>query len=427
MDDSWEQIKALASPVGAELLARAARLAPDRLTRLQALRRDTPVRMSAAAVEMLELRKRAKGKFARADRMFFTREGLEQATGEVIARYRATRFPVGAPLLDACCGIGSDALALAERGPVLGVERNPALMACASANVRRCGTQHPIALICADVTAIDLDRLRLRGFTAAFFDPSRRADASAGGRRRVHDAEHYAPPLSWLRALTERFGAVGAKVSPAIDDDALARTGACVEFISERGECKEAALWYGEAAASLIHPADCGEVTGYFATVLKSGSAPTTLTPAAVVEPPVTALSCWLYEPDPAVVRAHLVGTLAERLCAAPLALGIAYLTADCCAPTPFATAYRILDAMPFNLKHLQKWLRRAGRRVEVVKRRGTPLDPDEMRRRLDHADLRDAPSIVLVLTRIEGRAFALLCDLPVRDADELSARPEAP
>jgi hypothetical protein len=369
--------------------------------------------LAAAAVELLELRQRARTKFAQADRMFFTREGLEQATGEAVARYRAGRFPVGSQILDACCGIGSDLVALAACGPTLAVDHNSLTLACARANALACGPDHPAAFLCADVTGLDLGRLRRCGITAAFFDPSRRVDAATGGRRRARDAAEYAPPLSWLQALTGHFSAVGAKVSPAIDDDALAQTGAEVEFISARGECKEAALWYGLAAETLIGHHVSPVRNTYIATVLRPGVPPATLTAEAESEPAASAPGAWLYEPDPAVIRAHLVGTLAIHLDAAPLEPQVAYLTADHYQETPFATGYRILDAMPFHLKHLQQWLRRHGRRAEVVKRRGVPLEPEEMRRRLAHPDLANAPATVLVLTQVGGKPFALLCDPP--------------
>ncbi len=404
------------------MLLRAACLPPDRLTRLQRLRREIAPELAAAVVEQLELRERARTKFTAASRLFFTREGLEQSTTEAISLYRAARFPAGAPILDACCGIGGDAMALATRGPVLAVDLNPITAACARANAVVCTPPHPIGLLCADVTSIDLDRLSRKGFTAAFFDPSRRRDSASGDRRRARNAAEYAPPLAWLRELVSRFAFVGAKVSPAIDDETLEQTEAAVEFISERGECKEAALWYGAShlpGRSMVTVPGCSTKAAsgrYAATVLKPDMPPTTLLPAGspdAADPVVTAPRAWLYEPDPAVIRAHLVGTLAAHLDASQLEPQIAYLTADSYMQTSFAVAYCVLEAMPFNLKHLQAWLRRNGRRIEVVKRRSVPLDPEEMRRRLAHPDLADAPPAILVLTSIAGKYMALLCDPP--------------
>src|ERR1700704_3843002 len=43
-------------------------------------------------LEQAELRRRATAKFTQAHQMFFTRIGLEQATDEWLARYKAARF-----------------------------------------------------------------------------------------------------------------------------------------------------------------------------------------------------------------------------------------------------------------------------------------------------------------------------------------------
>ncbi len=67
--------------------------------------------------------------------MFFATRPLEQATDEVVAAYKAGRFPPGRLMVDFCCGIGGDLLALASRGPVLGVDRDPVLALLAGANL----------------------------------------------------------------------------------------------------------------------------------------------------------------------------------------------------------------------------------------------------------------------------------------------------
>src|SRR5690349_14896589 len=70
-------------------------------------------------LEQVELRSRARDKFADPSAMFFTRKGLEQCTDELLANYKAARFPDHQPIADLCCGIGGDALALATRGPLI--------------------------------------------------------------------------------------------------------------------------------------------------------------------------------------------------------------------------------------------------------------------------------------------------------------------
>ncbi len=412
---------------GAALLADASHLPADSLTRLTHLRRRTTSERAAAVVTLLELRHRARGRFLQADSLFLTAEGLEQATAAPIAHYRASRFAEDVPVLDACCGVGSDAGALARRAPVLAVDLNPAAALCAHANAALFGAPHPVHALCADVTTLDLGRLAAHGIGAALFDPSRRADRTDGSRRRVRDASDYAPPLEFLTALRAQFPALCVKVSPALDDDTLQSFDTRVEFLSDRGECKEAALWFGPLTESLpaaSHAA--GSYSGdhnYLATLLQPGAPPATLTPFACEPPPLSAPRPWLLEPDPAVIRAHLVPQIAALTNAAQITPGIAYLTADTLLPTPFATAYRVLDWLPYQEKAVRARLRQLGRRVEVVKKRDVPLEPEQVRKALLDKD-RALPPCVLVLTRHQEKIIVLICDFPPEGRDLLSKSP---
>ena len=66
----------------------------------------------------------------------------------------------------------------------------------------------------------------------------------------------------------------------------------------------------------------------------------------------------WLYEPDGAVIRAHLVADVAEQIGGRLIDPTIAYVTADELRATPYATAYAITDVLPFNVKKLKALLR---------------------------------------------------------------------
>ena len=84
-------------------------------------------------LEQVDLRRRATAKFTHADRMFFTRIGLEQATDEWVAAYKASRFTTqragssSTPgvFADLCCGIGGDLFALAQNATAIGIDRDP--------------------------------------------------------------------------------------------------------------------------------------------------------------------------------------------------------------------------------------------------------------------------------------------------------------
>lgn len=410
----------LASPAGRELMAKAAEMPPDPLTRLTRLRKLCSPEIAAGAVALLDLRMRGRAKFAQADAMLFTQEGLEQSTGETIASYRAGHFPEGIPILDACCGMGGDARALAQRAPVLAVDISPANAVCARHNTTLVPTSFPTRTLCADVTRLDLHRLREHGFQAAFFDPSRRNQNAQGERRRAKRAEDYLPPLSWLESLRAALPLTAVKVSPAIDDETLLRYDAVVEFLSDRGECKEAVLWFGALAPESTLRTVGGE--RYFATVLRPGQAPATLLPAPCPPAPLSAPRDWLYEPDPAVIRAHLVPQVAALLSAARLSPEVPYLTADAKIATPFATAYRILEWMPFQLKAVQARCRALGRKVTAIKKRGVPLEPEALRRQLIGAEAGDR-QVVVVLTPCNTKRVALLCEPPTRQEEYVDPR----
>src|SRR5262245_2866548 len=85
----------LLSPAGRALLAEAVALGPREQTYLAGFNRLSkrhPADLVRAALETAILRQRARAKFADAERMYFTREALEQASGDVVARHRARRF-----------------------------------------------------------------------------------------------------------------------------------------------------------------------------------------------------------------------------------------------------------------------------------------------------------------------------------------------
>jgi hypothetical protein len=112
------------------------------------------------------------------------------------------------------------------------------------------------------------------------------------------------------------------------------------------------------------------------------------------------------YEPDAAILRAGLVRTLGEQLEAAHLDPDIAYLTASRLQRTPPARAWVVEAWFPFQLK----WLRAAmrARRVGrlVMKKRGSPIQPEALIRALR---LQGELERVVFLIHLWGRPIAIL------------------
>ncbi|NTV65906.1 MAG: SAM-dependent methyltransferase, partial [Oscillochloris sp.] len=121
--------------------------------------------------------------------------------------------------------------------------------------------------------------------------------------------------------------------------------------------------------------------------------------------------SSFLYEPDPAVIRAGLVGDLADNLGAAQIDSQIAYLTSARYLATPFARAWPVIAWQPFNLKRLRASVRELDAGPVTVKKRGSPLDSDALARQLSGSGARP---LVVVLTRHRDQPISIICGLPV-------------
>ncbi|MFI6083123.1 methyltransferase domain-containing protein [Streptomyces sp. NPDC051217] len=399
----------LLSEEGQALLAALRDYDPAReLALATRLRRDHPAELVSSALAQARLRQRAVVKFGERDayRMYFTPDGVEQATRTSVAAHRAARFrDIGstaggraggrpARITDLCCGIGGDAIELARAGfAVTAVDRSPAACEIAAHNVRTLAPDAPPpTVVCADVMTYDLTAAPTPD--ALFIDPARR-----GGRGRIFDPEAYSPPLSWAIGAVREVGAGGIKIAPGIPHE-LVPDDFEAEWISDGGDVKEAVLWHDATASD-----GPGRVTpgARRATLLPAG---VTLTGRGLPDPRVRKVGRYLYEPDGAVIRAHLVAEAADELDGGLIDETIAYITADEARPTPYATAYEITDELPFSLKRLKALLRERGVGILTVKKRGSPVEPEELRRKMK---LKGRNSATVFLTRVAGAPTMLL------------------
>jgi SAM-dependent methyltransferase len=341
----------------------------------------------SAALGQARLRQRAAAKFGAedAERMFFTPNGVEQSTRTSVAAYRAGRLrELGVTsVADLCCGIGGDAIALARAGiRVLAVDRDPLTAEVARANAEALGLGELIEVREADVTEVDTS-----SYDAVFVDPARR-----GGRGRIFDPEAYSPPLSWAVGAASAARVAALKIAPGIPHETVP-AGAEAEWISDGGDVKEAVLWFGAG----IRP---GAVR---ATLLPG---PRSLLGRGLPDPRVRPVGRYLYEPDGAVIRAHLVAEVAESVGGGLVDETIAYVTADELRPTPYASAYEITDQLHFNVKKLKALLREREVGTLTVKKRGSAVEPEELRRKVKP---QGPNSATVFLTRVAGAPTMLL------------------
>jgi hypothetical protein len=178
------------------------------------------------------------------------------------------------------------------------------------------------------------------------------------------------------------------------------------QWISVHGEVTEAALWFNalarpgiRRAALVIRDGGSAELTS--GTGYDRDHQDVELGPA----------EGYLYEPDGAVIRAGLVADVARQLDGHLLDPHIAYICAPELVATPFARAYKVLQVRPFNVKKLKAWVKASRIGVLEIKKRGTAVAPDELRRTLLTGSGKGPNKATLVLTRIGEDRVAIVVE----------------
>ena len=370
---------------GQRLLAAATEASDDSLQAQTALRRTASAGHVAAALTQVELRRRGEAKFGElAQRMYFTPEGLEQATRMPVATHRSARARAAGTetLVDLGCGIGGDLVAFARAGlTCAGVDEDPVRVAVAAANLDALGLGGAVTV--ADATTVDTSP-----FDLAYADPARRTAAG-----RSFDVDDWTPPWPFVESLLQRDSCV--KLAPGIPHE-LVPDGVEAEWVSDHRDVKEAVLWSGRLATCRRRATVLGD--GGLATLTDEDD------PGAATGP----VSQYLYEPDGAVIRAGLVTAVADGVGGHLVDEHIAYVTSDASFRTPFARGYRVLEQVPFREKPLKAALRERAVGRLTIKKRGVSVVPDELRKRLS---LRGDEEATLVLTRVAGKGTALLVE----------------
>jgi SAM-dependent methyltransferase len=346
----------------------------------------------AAVLSQSRLRAKAQPKFGDfASRMLFTDAGLEQATRLRVAALHAGRF-VGAGLArvaDLGCGIGGDAMAMAAMElHVAAVDADEITAAVASYNL----APFPDA----EVVHADAETFDLTGFDAAWFDPARRT-AGHANTSRLTRPEDFSPSLDYVYGLAERLP-IGVKLGPGHDRD-LIPAGAEAQWVSVDGALVEMGLWFGSLARTGIRRS---------ALLLTADGVAELTAPDDSADVAAGPIGEYLYEPDGAVIRARLIGDLARSLEGRMLSEGLAYITADTVVPTPFATAFRVLEVLPSDEKKLRQVIQQRKIGTLEIKKRGVDIDPAALRSRLRP---KGTESATLVVTRAAGRKTTLLVE----------------
>ncbi|HHE31516.1 MAG TPA: hypothetical protein ENL07_02470 [Chlorobaculum parvum] len=335
-------------------------------------RSDLPVR---AMAEQISCRKKAAAKLPSLSRfpLLYTRLGLEQASGERAAEWKASLMQ-GRRAIDLTGGLGIDTLFLSRRfDEVVSCERDEALSRLAEANRRVMGVTNVETHIgdSAEILAGYADD----SFDWVLVDPARREH---GGRSAGLPAS--SPDVVQLHDLMLRKARqVCIKASPALEIsglDAQLPTLSEIIAVSVDGECKEVLLLLDREPQAVRKPQIRAVCLGEEAfEIVSSANDPPD---RAVAEQP----GAWLYEPDAAIIKARLTGELARQLHLKFLNRTVDYLTSDRLVERFPGRSFLIEECRPFRQKSFRKELAALGITKAAIQRRDFPLSVEELRKR---------------------------------------------
>jgi THUMP domain-like len=406
LDASW-----LASAQGQSCIDEASQIA-DALTAITRLRKShstTEPNRITQAVSQSVLRKKLEDRWNISGADFLlTEDGLEQASRPLVSRYRAQwikdHFGANAHVLDMTCGLGFDALAMAQAGlRVTCVERDGTIAALAGFNLRNTSAH----VVNADATDFLIDS----GVDVVFVDPARRdpqaGRKSDGSSYRIFNPDDWSPSWSFIQTLSQRVP-VMAKVAPGIGDDSLGSWDC--QWISADGDLVE-------ALATSDGPGRRSDTGRRSATLLSSSAPEPLLIPGSHSTSP-SQLGQWLVIPDAALIRASALDFLADRINGGLVNEHIAWLTsADGTAvqsligldPAP-ATLLRIEVVLPVNEKLIAREVARHETSGLTVMTRGVTVNVDALRKKVFKKKTPGAAELVLAIYRDDPNNVALLC-----------------
>lgn len=345
------------------------------------LRKNHSTSRTHLIVEQATLRHRARVKFDAADRMFFTPLGLQQATDQRIARYKADALPESLPIADLCCGIGGDLIAMARKSPIVGVDHDPISALFAEANLEALLPEGQGRVSCEDV-----DQFSLADFEAWHIDPDRRPNG-----RRTTQPEFHQPPPSTINHLLESCPNAMLKLAPAAEIPGTWSRKGEREWVTSGRECRQQIVYFGSLAreSGLRRATVLVESKSDVDRSTSDDTASNSLDSHTFVGHPNRSMPyapkvrCYLYEPDPSILAAGLSAAFAEHLELAAPNVSVPYFTSDQVVTNPLVSRFEVEMVLPFDLKRVKRALTEQNVGRVEIKKRAIDLVPEHLAQKL--------------------------------------------
>lgn len=311
--------------------------------------------------EQIALRWRCRHRFPHPNQWLWTDRSLSQASDYWSAQFKASLFPANQPVVDACCGAGSDLVALARRGAVLGIDGDPALALLAQDNARAHGFH-------AEVRTAQLPEAWRVESPWLSIDPDRRTHGKTGNSKTL-DAMHFSPTLPQVMAMAETCSGAVIKLAPSTRfSDSFEETlkENCQRlWLGNCGECRQQLLLTGDLRRGSNNGAVLCEPGA-----TKSASSADTVSDDFVLYrydaeefnvPPITTdhIGPFLFDLHPTLHAANLQMQWGNQHGLLPLGSTHGYYTGDAICQSPWCQPFEVIDVLAWDDRKLRKWLHR--------------------------------------------------------------------
>lgn len=350
----------------------------DNVASMAKLRKQWDLDEITIAAELVDARNRAAGKLEYATTVVGDPIGVQQATSSAIAIHKAKRFEGHVGIVDLCCGIGADLHALPEHA--IGVDIDPLRCWMASENTGK-------IVHCNDATLYELP-----SDCVVHIDPSRRNSAG-----RIFELDSMLPTFDDVIKITTSTAGGCIKLSPAINPEDISELSQPfeIEYIEENNRLVQGVVWYGSLTERT------GQTT---ATSCKFGESF-----CGTAELPTFSTTCnqWILEPNVALERAGLHGTLGNQFSATELAPGIGLLSTTENPNSPWFTAFEIIETTSLRIEKVAKILRDLQCTQVEVKTRDKTIDPNLWQKKLNKKT--SGPLLTIFALRLGKKRVALI------------------
>ncbi len=347
--------------------------------------------------QQLTLRWRSRKRFPDPELWLWTDRSLSQASDYWSAKYKAGLFPVGARVLDACCGAGSDLVALAARGEVYGLDLNSSLAILAKDNCREHGYS-------VEVTACSLPEAWTDVASDWIsIDPDRRP----GGAKTTR-SDLFSPTLEEVLGMAEccQGGIVKLAPSTQIDAELSSRVDGSAErlWVGSQGECRQQLLLLGNLRQGLRRRAVLCQPTLDVETSQELSVQEFTGDPDSHVQP-TNRCSTFLFDLHNTLHAANLQAAWATTHGLRCLTDQHGYFTGDQLLHSPWLQAFEVLEVLPWDDRRVRKWLHGYQAGSVEVKCRSVKIDANAYQKQYSRPA---GKPVTLLVTRLGDRVRAI-------------------